>query len=88
MQGKVAVITLSSRIPEFWTDEPRLWYVQCDAILANQNLSDEARYNLVVIKLGKDGMQQVSDVLLKPPDVKKFDTLKEGLLKIYDESEV
>lgn len=51
-------------------------------------LSDEARYNLVVTKLGKDAVQQVSDILLKPPEVKKFDTWKEGLLKIYEESEM
>lgn len=87
-EGEVAVVTISSRIPEFWTDQPRLWYVQCEAILGNQKLSDEARYNLVVTKLGKDVIQQVSDILLKPPEVKKFDTLKERLLKIYEESEM
>lgn len=87
-EGEVAVISVSSRIPEFWCDQPRLWYVQCEAVLAPQKLSDEARYNLVVTKLGKDVVQQVSDILLKPPEVKKFDTLKERLLKIYEESEI
>lgn len=87
-EGEVAVISVTSRIPEFWCDQPRLWYVQCEAVLAPQKLSDEARYNLVVTKLGKDVVQQVSDILLKPPEVKKYDTLKERLLKIYEESEM
>lgn len=88
VEAEVAVVSVTSRIPEFWCDQPRLWYVQCEAILAPQKLCDEARYNLVVTKLGKDVVQQVSDILLKPPDEKKFDTLKERLLKIYEESEM
>ncbi|KAL0821350.1 hypothetical protein ABMA28_005939 [Loxostege sticticalis] len=74
--------------PEFWCDQPRLWFVQCEAILGPQKLSDEARFNLVVAKLGKDVIQQVSDILLKPPETKKFDVLKERLLKAYEESEI
>nr|XP_026498875.1 uncharacterized protein LOC113402777 [Vanessa tameamea] len=85
---ELAVVTVSSRIPEFWCDQPRLWFVQCEAILVPQKLSDEARFNLVVTKLGKEVIQQVSDILLKPPDVKKYDTLKERLLKVYEESEI
>lgn len=85
---EVAVVTVSSRIPEFWCDLPRLWFIQCESILAPQKMSDEAKYNLVVAKLGKEVIQQVSDILLKPPDVKKFDTLKERLLKVYEESEI
>lgn len=87
-EGELSVISVTSRIPEFWCDQPRLWYVQCEAILGPQKLSDEAKYNLVVTKLGKDVVTQVSDILLKPPETKKFDTLKERLLKIYEESEM
>lgn len=86
--AELATVTVSSRIPEFWCDQPRLWFVQCEAILGPQKLSDEARFNLVVAKLGKDVIQQVSDILLKPPETKKFDVLKERLLKAYEESEI
>ncbi|XP_063830235.1 uncharacterized protein LOC135079508 [Ostrinia nubilalis] len=85
---ELASVTVSSRIPEFWCDQPRLWFIQCEAILGPQKLSDEARFNLVVAKLGKEVIQQVSDILLKPPDTKKFDALKERLLKAYEESEL
>ncbi|XP_022836513.1 uncharacterized protein LOC111363877 [Spodoptera litura] len=84
---ELATVTISSRIPEFWCDQPRLWFVQCEAILGPQKLSDEARFNLVVAKLGKDVIQQVSDILLKPPENKKFETLKARLLVAYEESE-
>ncbi|XP_047543327.1 uncharacterized protein LOC125075662 [Vanessa atalanta] len=84
----LASITVSSRIPEFWCDKPRLWFVQTDAILGPQKLSDEAKYNLVVAKLGKEVIQQVSDILLKPPETKKFEALKSRLLQVYEESEI
>lgn len=86
--AEIAVVSVSSRIPEFWVDQPRLWFIQCEAVLAPQKMSDEARYNMVVTKLGKDVIQQVSDILLKPPEAKKFDTLKERLFKVYEESEI
>lgn len=84
---ELATVTVSSRIPEFWCDQPRLWFVQCEAILGPQKLSDDARFNLVVAKLGKDVIQQVSDILLKPPETKKFEALKARLLVVYEESE-
>lgn len=86
--AEIAVVSVSSRIPEFWTDQPRLWFVQCEAVLTPQKMSDAARFDMVVTKLGKEVVQQVSDILLKPPEVKKYDTLKERLLKVYEESEI
>ncbi|KAL0893366.1 hypothetical protein ABMA27_014953 [Loxostege sticticalis] len=85
--AELASVTVSSRLPEFWCDQPRLWFVQCEAILTPQKLSDEAKYNLVVTKLGKEVIKQVSDILLTPPSVNKFGTLKSRLLTVYEESE-
>ncbi|XP_050357224.1 uncharacterized protein LOC126777945 [Nymphalis io] len=85
--SELATVTVSSRIPEFWCDRARLWFVQCEAILTPQKLSDEAKFNLVVTMLGKDVIQQVSDILLQQPQTKKYDTLKSRLLAVYEESE-
>lgn len=84
---ELATVTVSSRIPEFWCDQPRLWFVQCDAVLSPQKLSDEAKFNLVVTKLGKEVVQQVGDILLKPPETKKYEALRARLLTVYEESE-
>ncbi|XP_064076271.1 uncharacterized protein LOC135194590 [Vanessa tameamea] len=85
--SELATVTVSSRIPEFWCDQARLWFVQCEVILTPQKLSDEAKFNLVVTKLGKDLIQQVSDILLQQPQTKKYDTLKSRLLAVFEESE-
>lgn len=86
-QADIAAISISARIPDFWQDQPRIWFVQVEAVLQPQRLSDESRYHLVVAKLGKQVIQQVSDVLVRPPDQNKYETLKARLLAIYEESE-
>lgn len=83
----LASITVSSRVPEFWTDMPRLWFLQFEAAVENQRLGDTAKQNLVMTKLSKHAIKQVSDLLLSPPPTNRYDALKERLLKIFEESD-
>lgn len=85
--GEVAAISVASRLSEFWCDKPHLWFDQTEAILGPQKLSDETRYNLVVGKLGKNILEQVSDILRNPPESNKFQALKTRLISVYEESE-
>lgn len=84
--NEMAAISLTSKIPDFWTDQPRVWFIRTEATLAPQKLSDEAKFDLTVSKLSKDVVQQVTDILIEPPATKKFDALKARLLAIYEES--
>ncbi|GBP54228.1 Retrovirus-related Pol polyprotein from transposon 297 [Eumeta japonica] len=83
----LSAITISARVPDFWTDQARLWFAQFEAVVINQRLPDIARYNLVVAKLNKEAIQQISDILLTPPVNDKYNTLKTRLLTVYEESE-
>lgn len=85
--SELATISVSSRIPEFWCDQPRLWFAQCEAVLSSQKLGDEAKFNLLLPKLGKQVIEQVSDIVLNPPATHKYETLKNRLLAVYEESE-
>lgn len=51
-------------------------------------MSDEAMYQLVLPKLGKDVILQVTDILIKPPATNKYGFLKQRLLDLFEESEV
>lgn len=82
----LAVVSLATRIPDFWIDQPRIWFLQTDAILAPQHMADNAKFNLVVTKLGKEVIQQVTDILIKPPATGKYEAIKSRLLQIYEES--
>ncbi|KAJ8729096.1 hypothetical protein PYW08_000677 [Mythimna loreyi] len=83
----LASITVASRIPEFWADQTRLWFVRFEATVENQKLSDAAKQDLVITKLSKTAIEQVSDLLLAPPETRKYKTLKERLLEVFEESE-
>lgn len=83
----VVLISVSARIPEFWTDQPALWFVQFEAAVEPQKPSDKSKYQLLIAKLGKQVIQQVADVLAKPPETGRYDALKNRLLSVYEESE-
>lgn len=84
---ELSAIQMSSRIPEFWTDQPRVWFIRAEAVLLPQKISDDVQYQMIVSKLGKEAIQQVTDLLISPPETKKYETLKNRLLAIYEESE-
>lgn len=84
---ELSSISLAARIPDFWQDHPRLWFLQVEAILAQQKAGDQANYNMVIARLGKDEVRQVADILENPPADKKFEALKTRLLSVYEETE-
>lgn len=86
-EDTLSAITISSRVPEFWKEQARLWFIQYESVVNSQRLSDEAKYNLVIAKLTREAIQQVSDILLAPPDTGKYQTLKSRLLEVFEESE-
>lgn len=63
-----------------------MWFAQVESILAPQKQSDETKYNLVIAKMGREALQQVSDILLSPPETNKYQVLKDRLLQVYEES--
>lgn len=86
--GEVAAATsVISKIPEFWRDQARLWFTQFEAVIAPQKQGDDYKYNMVVAKLAKEEIIQVSDILTSPPEADKYLALKERLIRSYEESE-
>lgn len=83
----ISAITVDSRIPEFWTDQPRVWFIRAESVLNPQKCSDDAKFQVLISKLGKAPIQQVTDIPCRPPDTGRYETLKARLLDIYEESE-
>ncbi|XP_022826398.1 uncharacterized protein LOC111356326 [Spodoptera litura] len=82
----VLAISIASRIPDFWGDQPRVWFIRVEAVLAPQKLGDDAKFDLVVSKLPKDVIMQLSDFLTKPPETGKFLALKTKLFTLLEDS--
>lgn len=84
--GDLASISLTAKLPEFWTEMPRLWFAQFEAVMAPQKQGDETKFNMVVAKLTREALQQVSDLLITPPETQKYDAIKKRLLTVFEES--
>ncbi|CAH2092464.1 unnamed protein product [Euphydryas editha] len=82
VEEPVQTITVSSRIPEFWQDVPRLCFIQAEAVLHPQRLTDEAKCHLIITKLGKDAITQVTDILESPPKTGKYEVLKNSACQV------
>lgn len=87
MVPESAALSVTSRISEFWTHQPRVWFIRTEATLAPQKLGDHAKFDLVVSKLNNDTVEQLTDFLVNPPETDKYEALKKKLLKIYEDSQ-
>lgn len=90
VQGRdmeIAAMSLAMKIPDFWQDKPRLWFLQFEAVIATQRLAGQAKFDLAVTKLGKETLEQIADILTDPPPKEeRYEALKARILKVYEES--
>lgn len=82
----VALISVQTRIPEFWTEMPRMWFAHFEAVMGPQKQSDNAKFEMAIAKLDRDALRQVSDLVQSPPATEKYNALKQRLLTVYEES--
>lgn len=85
-EADLSTISIASRVPEFWSELPRLWFAQFEATLNPQKQGDDCKYQLVISKLTREALQQVSDIVFNPPDTNKYTAIKDRLLQVYEES--
>ncbi|XP_022814531.1 uncharacterized protein LOC111353957 [Spodoptera litura] len=86
-EQEISAIALQAKIPHFWRAQPRLWFAQFEAVIAPHKTSDEQKYNLVIPVLERKDIEQISDIICKPPEIGKYNALKKRLLSVYEESE-
>lgn len=84
---EIATTSVISRIPEFWRDQPRLWFLQFEAVVNAQKQGDDYKFNMVMARLQKEEVQQIGDILSSPPEDGKYIALKNRLIDCYEESE-
>lgn len=82
----VGAVSLAARIPDFWVDMPEVWFARVNAILAPQKLSDETKFDLILSKLSKETISELTEIILNPPATEKCKTLKTKLLALYEDT--
>ncbi|CAG5028388.1 unnamed protein product [Parnassius apollo] len=56
--GEIATIGLASRIPPFWTDMPKMWFLRFESVMGPQHQGEQVKYDMVVRKVGKEELNQ------------------------------
>ncbi|CAG4953075.1 unnamed protein product [Parnassius apollo] len=84
--GEIATIGQASRIPPFWTDMPKMWFLRLESVMGPQHQGEQVKYDMVVSKLGKEELSQVSDLISNPPDQGRYTALKTRLLRVFQAS--
>lgn len=84
---QMTAVSITPRIPDFWRDRPRLWFHQFNAIVDPQKASDLHKSQLLIARLKPDELPDISDILENMPENNKFETLKNRLISVYEESE-
>lgn len=87
LQQQIAGIALSMRIPPFWRDKPRLWFISFEAATNELKKSQSQLAQMVIAQLDKADIEQVSDILFNPPETDMYKTLKQRLITVYEESD-
>ncbi|XP_055949654.1 uncharacterized protein LOC129983948 [Argiope bruennichi] len=84
----VEISRVAIKLPNFWRNKPKLWFLQLEAQFANSGISqDSTKYNIVVAALDKIVLGLVVDVLSDPPTDKKYENLKPALLNRLTDTE-
>ena len=70
------------RVPAFDPEEPEIWFALLEGqFAANEIKQDAVKFNLVINNLDIQHSKVVKDVLLKPPEEKKYKKIKSELIK-------
>lgn len=86
LHHEIAGIALSLRIPPFWRDKPRLWFISFEAATSELKKSQSQLAQMVIAQLDKVDIEQISDLLYKPPEAETYEILKKRLITVYEES--
>lgn len=76
--------TVQCKLPRFWQSNPRLWFAKVESSFNTHRVrSDMSKYDLVVNHLDDTVIQDLSDILLNPPENDKYVALKNAVLERF-----
>ena len=69
-------------LPPFWPDRPGIWIAQTEAQFAIANVTSErTKFNYVISQLEYRHAAEVEDIIVAPPAVEPYTTLKAELVR-------
>lgn len=84
---EAAGISLTMRIPSFWRDRPRLWFISFEAATNDMKKGQAQLAQMVIAQLERQDIEQIMDLLYNPPETDQYKAIKERLISAYEESD-
>ena len=79
---EAAVASVSVKLPSFWPSDPQLWFAQVRAQFTTRGIKlQKTKFDYVVASLAPAYATEVRDLILTPPAMNSYDTLREQLIK-------
>ena len=76
------VESYSMKIPPYWPADPQVWFAQVEAQFAARGITAQrTMYHHIVGSLSTDVAMEIRDLLLKPPEERPYDVLKQKLIE-------
>lgn len=76
------------KLPPFWAKKVPLWFTQVEATFAvNRITKDDIKFMHVISELSPQYLEEVEDILSDLPENKKYETIKEALIKRLSDSD-
>ena len=80
--------SVSIKLPEFWTKSPEVWFARVEAQFNTKNITqDQTRYDYVVSSLDINTAEEIQSLLVNPPHLDKYGSLKKALIKTFGKSQ-
>ncbi|XP_012272372.1 uncharacterized protein LOC105695411, partial [Orussus abietinus] len=79
--------TLKLKLPPFWKESPKLWFVQIEAAFDIYAVTaDDVKFRYAILHLDTSILPLVSDIIEFPPEKNKYEALKERIIQSLDET--
>ncbi|XP_073841482.1 uncharacterized protein [Musca autumnalis] len=76
------------KLPPFWKENPKLWFMQVEAIFAISGITrDETNFQYVVANIDSNFLPHICDILESPPADGRFVAVKNRLMETFSESQ-
>ncbi|KOX73067.1 hypothetical protein WN51_14554 [Melipona quadrifasciata] len=76
------------KLVPFWPERPELWFLRAEQKLALRNITDDqSKYDHVMDCLSWQQMDEVMDIIRRPPESGRYEALKEAILRRLTESQ-